>query len=78
MMLGFAGLALVALVLAAVLAPSARTPAGCVDATYASTTGGGSTQACGRAARELCASVAGRTDRYSRAVEQACERAHID
>jgi hypothetical protein len=68
--------ACVALV-AGVALVSSTPAAGCVQATYPSSTGAGSIKACGRAARELCSAAEGGSDRYSGVIQQACRRARV-
>jgi hypothetical protein len=57
------------------LASDARTPAGCVNLTAASTTGGARLHACGAEAARWCRTDAGGRDRVAAALVAACRRA---
>ncbi len=67
--------AVIALILGTTLGASSS--AGCIDATFASTTGGAGLHACGARARSICSGISASSsrDNASTAVAQACRRA---
>ena len=69
-------LALVGLGVFALVSRSTSDGAGCIDVTFASTLGGTRLHACGRRARELCASPASNPGAVAEgALKDACRRA---
>jgi hypothetical protein len=57
--------------------PYDRSGDGCVNVTFASSTGGGIQHACGTAARDLCRSVDGQHNAHAEAVQAQCRVAGI-
>jgi hypothetical protein len=69
-------LAVIGLAVFALVGPSTREGAGCIDVTFASSLGGASLHACGRRARELCASPASNPGAVAEgALRASCRRA---
>jgi hypothetical protein len=57
--------------------PYGRSGDGCVNVTFASSTGGAIQHACGTAARDLCRSVDGQHNAHAEAVQAQCRVAGI-
>jgi hypothetical protein len=57
--------------------PYDRSGDGCVNVTFASSTGGAIQHACGTAARDLCGSVEGQHNAHAEAVRAQCRVAGI-
>jgi len=71
-------LAVVGLAVFAFTRPSSRSGAGCIDVSFASTLGGVNLHACGRRARELCASPQSNPGAAAeRALRASCRRAGL-
>jgi hypothetical protein len=71
-------LAVVLLAVFAFTGPSGREGVGCIDVSFASTLGGADLHACGRRARELCASPASNPGAAAEgALRASCRRAGV-
>ena len=68
-------LALVIAVYAALHSGSSKTSPGCLDVVGASSMGGATYHACGRAAARWCRSVATRDDAVARRIQEHCRNA---